>query len=139
MPRSGKSNKRPASPLERDVQGAVTAYLTVLEQQGKLVWWPIPNGQMLSGDKIARAKQISVWKSKGLIRVGSSDLGLTLAPHGRAALLELKRSENLKGSPEQIAFGTAAMRCGALFAVAGSFDQAKFVIDSWVRGENALY
>ncbi len=89
----------PALPTERAVQRAI------LKMCGRcfpdVFITAIPNGAHLAGNDVARFKQMGAMKGDGL-KVGFPDL-LFLWPHGKGALVEVKRPKTGTLSKPQIA------------------------------------
>lgn len=84
-------------PLEHEEQKTLVQYL----QLKKLFYFSVPNGAMLKGTPLQRAKQMVKLKSEGLI-VGTSDLIVML--HNKILFIELKRIKGSTTSKDQKAF-----------------------------------
>lgn len=125
--------RRRAQP-EAGVQKAVTDLLRVYERQGKLVWFPIPNGAKIFGTPTQRAIIVRRMKDQGYLRPGVSDIGIVIASTGRGAMLELKAGHE-RGSEAQEEFGLAIQNARGLFAICGSLEQGKATVDRWLEVE----
>lgn len=100
------------------------SYLSVLEAQGKLVAFSVPNEGKRSW---AMAKAM---KRAGLKR-GVSDIVIVL-PGPNIAFLELK-SQKGRVTPAQVDFMGAVSVLGCHTCIARSFEDAKRAIDALVR------
>lgn len=111
---------RPVS--EASIQRTIIQYLIHNRAPG-VVYFHCPNGEARS--PVTGSKLVAL----GVIR-GVADLCLTLPPFGRSAYLELK---SVKGrqSPDQKAFAAAAVKSGALYAVAHSISEAEAILIQW--------
>ncbi len=81
----------------------------------------IPNGAHLAGSNVARFKQMGALKGDGL-KVGFPDL-LMLWPHGKGALVEVKRPKLGKLNPAQVALHARLSAIGWPVAVVTSPDE----------------
>lgn len=82
------------SPLETDEQKALVQYCQVK----KLFFFSVPNGSVLKGNAMQRARQMSKLKSEGLV-VGTSDFVVMLPNH--ILFIELKRQKGSTTSKAQ--------------------------------------
>jgi hypothetical protein len=118
---------KPPRPLEKEIQRNVRAYLTMLRIEAI----HIPNGAVLAGDKVARAKQSAALKRAGTLK-GCPDLLLiqrTQDGH-RVAWMEVKR-EGEKLRPEQKDFADKCTDWRMPFAVVRSVDDAQESLREW--------
>lgn len=109
---------------EDAIQESVVAYLAILEGQGKLTYFSVPN-EGKRGWVNAKAM-----KRKGL-RSGVSDL-VILLPEDHTAFIELKAPKG-RASKNQNAFMDRARAFTPNVFVARSFEEARTVIDNLVR------
>lgn len=116
---------------ETAVQRAIGQLLEVYEQQGKLLWWPVPNGSFIAGrDASERARRVAKMKSDRMLRPGVWDICILLR-HGQLCIIEVKAGANGL-TPEQRAFRDRAHEFGAGWAICRSVDEAKTEVDAWV-------
>ena len=112
--------KRP----EQDLQRAVTQYLAILESQGLLVWYPIPNG-----GKRGRVES-AIFKRLGLVRAGVPDLAIVMRG-GQSAFIELK-APNGRPTAKQFEMLAKLRSAGALTAVCDNLDAVIATVDGWI-------
>jgi VRR-NUC domain-containing protein len=114
--------RRPPAPIERRVHCAVVDLLRSAARKD-WVWLHVPNGEYRSPATTALLARLGV-------RAGAFDL-LFIAPNGEHRWMEIKRAAGGRLSPAQQQFATELERCGVPYAVAGGFDQAVEVLQSW--------
>jgi hypothetical protein len=100
----------------------------------------VPNGAHLKGNRIQRARQMSILKAEGLMP-GASDLVLPepimfgpLDPgecHG--LYLEMKRTGKSVTSEEQVAFGQSMVDRGYEFQVAHGIDEGIEILTDYLN------
>lgn len=119
-----------ASLSERAIQRANMQLIIALGFQAAHV----PNGMNLSGDRIARAKQMAVLKKDGL-RPGFPDLvviGAFNSPgQGTAGFIEVKEEGETKLDPDQLWWAKEIMRRGLPWALVNTPDGAKAALREW--------
>ena len=114
-------------PLEAEIQIQLVQYLALAAPSRGFLFWSTPNegmGNARSGAGIGRMVRL---KKMGL-RSGVADL--VIVKKGRVFFLELKRRLG-KQSANQLEFEADAIRAGADYAVAHSFDEAVNILKSW--------
>ena len=114
-------------PLESAIQIQLVEYLELAARSRDFLFWSTPNegmGSARSGAGIGRMVKL---KKMGL-RSGVADL--VFVKDGRTYFLELKRRLG-KQSANQLFFEADAIRAGAEYAVAHSFDEAVNVLKAW--------
>jgi len=114
-------------PLEFDIQIQLVQYLTLAAPSRGFLFFSSPNegmGNARGGGGIARMLKL---KSMGL-RSGVADL--VIVKDGHVYFLELKRRLG-KQSANQLIFEADAIRAGADYAVAHSFDEAVNILKAW--------
>ncbi|AZS50413.1 VRR-NUC domain-containing protein [Entomomonas moraniae] len=92
----------------------------------------IPNGSVLAGGVVARAKQMTRLKKEGLV-VGVSDLFLmqpSCKYHG--LFIEMKRKTGATVSEDQLKFIERAEKQGYKAVVCKGFEEAKDVIQDYL-------
>ena len=114
--------RRPLAPIERRVHCAVVDLLRVAARPGWLFLHPA-NGEYRNPTTAALLKRLGVLP-------GAFDL-LLIGPDGRHYWLEIKRAAGGRLSPAQQQFAAELERRGVPYAVAGGFDQAVEVLQSW--------
>ena len=117
-----RRRRRPQPPIERRVHCAVADLLRSAARKD-WVWLHVPNGEYRSPATTALLARLGV-------RAGAFDL-LFIAPNGEHRWMEIKRAAGGRLSPAQQQFATELERCGVPYAVAGGFDQAVEVLQSW--------
>lgn len=111
---------------ESAIQQQVRSYLAALAIDAVAV----PNGSVLAGDKVARAKQMAKLKKTGLMP-GFADLILFDRRVRRVSFLEVK-SKNGTVSPAQEAFAALATGVwGFPYAVVRSVEDVAAVLREW--------
>jgi len=116
-----------ADPLEAEIQIQLVQYLVLAAPSRGFLFWSTPNegmGNARGGGGIGRMLKL---KRMGL-RSGVADL--VIIKEGRVFFLELKRRLG-KQSANQLVFEADAIRAGADYAVAHSFDEAVNILKSW--------
>ncbi len=119
---------KPAAGLkERAVQRSI---ITICELM-HITAVHVPNGAMLAGDRIARAKQMAVLKADGL-RPGFPDL-LLIDELGRerAGFLEVKRERGGIASEVQIGWGERLEGWGFRYALIDRAEDLPDIIKEW--------
>jgi hypothetical protein len=114
-------------PLEAEIQIQLVQYLALAAPSRGFLFWSTPNegmGNARSGAGIGRMVRL---KKMGL-RSGVADL--VIIKEGCVFFLELKRRLG-KQSANQLVFEADAIRAGADYAVAHSFDEAVNILKSW--------
>ena len=119
-------NKLMPEPLESDIQIQVVSYLTLCNIPG-LVFFAVPNEAMSKARTMGGIARMVRLKKMGL-RSGVADLCFVYS--GKVYFLELKRRLK-KQTVNQLAFEADAIRAGAEYAVADSFDVAMMVLRKW--------
>ncbi len=119
--------KPPAGLKERAVQRSI---ITICELM-HITAVHVPNGAMLAGGKIARAKQMAVLKADGL-RPGFPDL-LLIDEMGRerVGFLEVKRERGGIASDLQIHWGERLEGWGFRFAIIDRAEDLPDIIKEW--------
>ena len=112
---------------ESQIQIQVADWLRLHEASGGFVFFSVPNEALGRANSKAGLWRMARLKHMGL-RPGAPDLIIIKA--GRAYLLEMK-AEHGKQSISQVEFEADAIRAGAKYAVAHSFDEAKKIIEEW--------
>lgn len=118
---------RAPDPLEAEIQIQLVEYLALVAPARGFLFFAVPNeamGQARGSGGLARMARL---KRMGL-RSGVGDLVFVKA--GRAYFLELKRRGG-KQSTNQLYFEADAIRAGAEYAVAHSFDEALKILKNW--------
>jgi len=116
-----------ADPLEADIQIQLVQYLALAAPSRGFIFFSVPGealGSARSGAGIGRMVKL---KRMGL-RSGVADL--VIVKDGHVYFLELKRRLG-KQSANQLVFEADAIRSGADYAVAHSFDEAVNVLKAW--------
>ncbi len=85
------------SPLESDEQKVLVQYLKLK----KIMYFAVPNGAMLKGNKLQRARQMAKLKSEGLVP-GTSDI-IAMLP-SKILFIEMKRVKGSSTTKEQKEF-----------------------------------
>jgi len=112
---------------ESDIQIQVVEYVSLLVAQCHFTFFSVPGeamGQANTGSGIGRMVRL---KKMGL-RPGAADL--VFVKYGKAYFLEMKRPGE-KQSENQKLFQIDAVRCGAMYAVADSFELAIKILRGW--------
>ena len=117
-----RRRRRPPQPIERRVHCAVADLLRSVARKD-WVWLHVPNGEYRSPATTALLARLGV-------RAGAFDL-LFIAPNGEHRWMEIKRAAGGRLSPAQQRFAAELQRRGVPYAVAGGFDQAVEVLQSW--------
>ena len=116
-----------SDPLEAEIQIQLVQYLTLAAPSRGFLFFSVPGealGSARSGAGIGRMVRL---KKMGL-RSGVADL--VIVKDGRVYFLELKRRLG-KQSANQLVFEADAIRAGADYAVAHSFDEAVNTLKAW--------
>jgi len=119
---------RSNEPLESDIQIQLVEYLRLVLHSRGVLFFSSPNegmGEARSGGGIARMARL---KRMGLLP-GVADL--IFIADGAVYFLELKRLKG-KQSANQLIFEADAIRAGAEYAVAHSFDEALEILRAWL-------
>jgi hypothetical protein len=117
-----RQRRRPPAPLERRATIAIADLLRTAAKPGW--WWShIPSGEL-------RTEKTGALLQRMGLKPGMADF-LFVGPGGRLCFLELKRSRGGRLSPAQKEFREEMERRGVPYAVAGGFDQAVEVLQSW--------
>jgi hypothetical protein len=114
-------------PLESAIQTALVEYLHLMAPQRGFLIFAVPNegmGKAQSGAGMGRMMRL---RRMGL-RSGVADL--VIVKDGRVYFLEMKRRLG-KQSANQLEFEADAIRAGAEYAVAHSFDEALKILKNW--------
>jgi hypothetical protein len=114
-------------PLESAIQTALVEYLHLMAPQRGFLIFAVPNegmGKAQSGAGMGRMMRL---RRMGL-RSGVADL--VIVKDGRVYFLEMKRRLG-KQSANQLEFEADAIRAGAEYAVAQSFDEALKILKNW--------
>jgi hypothetical protein len=114
-------------PLESAIQTSLVEYLHLMAQSRGFLFFAVPNegmGKAQSGAGMGRMMRL---RRMGL-RSGVADL--VIVKDGRAYFLEMKRRLG-KQSANQLEFEADAIRAGAEYAVAHSFDEALKILKNW--------
>ena len=125
---------RKISPLEGDEQASLVKWFRLQYRSIAYCLFSIPNGSVLAGDKIKRAKQMNRLKSEGFVN-GVSDLFLMQSNskyHG--LFIEMKKSSGGKVSDDQKEFLRKATEQGYQAVVCKGFEQAKHTIIEYLKG-----
>lgn len=85
------------APLETEEQQVLVKYLKLK----KIFYFSVPNGSVLKGNKLQRARQMNKLKAEGLV-VGTSDIVVMLP--NQILFIELKRTKGSTTSKEQLSF-----------------------------------
>ena len=112
---------------ESDIQIQVVEYVSLLAAQCGFIFWSTPNegmGEAKTGAGLGRMARL---KKMGL-RSGVADL--VFIKDSRAYFLEMKKPGG-KQSENQKAFQLDAVRVGACYAIADSFDLAVKILQGW--------
>ena len=115
-------------PLEASIQIQLVEYLSIVAPSRGFLFFAVPNegmGKAQSGAGMGRMMRL---RRMGL-RSGVADL--VFVKDGRAYFLEMKRRLE-KQSVNQLYFEADAIRAGAEYSVAHSFDEAVNVLKSWL-------
>ncbi len=112
--------KKPRQSPEHDCQVKIAELLAKHAADG-VIWYAVPNGGLRN---INTAKKL---KAEG-VRAGVADHALII--NGQPAFLELKAKNGVL-SDDQKKFRDDCLTCGALWAVAKSYEQARDVLFSW--------
>lgn len=116
---------------ETALQRAIGRLLDIYETQGKLLWWPVPNGSFIAGrDAEERAKRVAKMKADCMLRPGVADLGILFA-HNRLIFAELKVGKN-DLTPAQIVFREKVLAMGGWFYVWRDVDTAQVDLRRWL-------
>jgi hypothetical protein len=99
-------------------------------------FFAIPNGAHLAGDAKSRAIKIKKMKAEGFL-VGVSDLFFMIPKGGWHGLFIEMKSEKGSASEAQSDFIGRAVLMGYRAEVCNGFDEAKLVIDNYLRGDNS--
>jgi len=108
---------------EQALQRAVVEYLAILERQGRLMFYAIPNGGKRSRVEAA------IFKGQG-VRAGMPDIGLVL-PGGKAAFIELK-SPGRPVTKNQVHTIFRLQDHRALCAICDSLEAVQGTLDAWL-------
>ena len=93
----------------------------------------IPNGAQLAGSIAQRSKQVNKLKAEGM-EVGVPDLFLPVARKGYHGLfIEMKRTKGSVTSKEQKSWHEHLNGQGYLCAVCKGFEEAKIVIEDYLK------
>jgi hypothetical protein len=115
------------NPLESAIQTALVEYLHLMAPQRGFLFFSCANeamGKAQSGAGMGRMMRL---RRMGL-RSGVADM--VIVKDGRAYFLEMKRRLG-KQSANQLEFEADAIRAGAEYAVAHSFDEALKILKNW--------
>lgn len=115
-------------PLESAIQIQLVEYLSLVAPSRGFLFFACSNeamGKAQSGGGLSRMAKL---RRMGL-RSGVADL--VIVKDGRAYFLEMKR-HNGKQSVNQLQFEAEAIRAGAEYAVAHSFDEAVEILCRWL-------
>lgn len=95
-------------------------------------WIHIPNGVVLSGDKVARARQMARLKREGL-QVGASDYFIAVPNKIFPGMfLEIKEGKN-KLTPDQASFLVEMIRQGYFAVCTTGFDESWAAITKYME------
>jgi hypothetical protein len=124
---------RRAVATEHSEQAAVVDYLHT--QYPNVLFWSTPNGAQLAGNASRRAAKMNILKQEGFLP-GVSDL-IIFEPRGEysALFLEMKRAVGGKASENQLWFLREVEPRGGFGAVAFGFDEAKDIVDNYLKGK----
>lgn len=116
---------------EQNEQAAVCQYLQTVYPD--VLFFSVPNGAHLAGNKGQRVAQINKLKRTGLLP-GVSDL-VIFEPRGpySAMFLEMKRDKGGKVSENQEWFLAQVEARKGFGAVANGFDEAREIIDAYLN------
>ncbi len=120
--------------LETDEQTKLVSWFRLQYRQLANCLFSIPNGSVLAGDAIKRAKQMNKLKREGFVN-GVSDLFLMIPNslyHG--LFIEMKKAEGGKVSQEQHKFIENAKERGYQAVVCKGFEEGKSVILEYLKG-----
>ena len=123
---------------EHAEQCAVVKWFKIQYPKHKSRIIAIPNGAVLSGNKLQRAKQMNFLKSEGL-KVGTSDLFIAVTTEKHAGLwLEMKDKKKTKCtvSKDQEAHMIEMVEAGYAATWAAGFDKAKAIIEEYMLDES---
>lgn len=123
---------------EHDEQCAVVKWFKLQYPAHRRRIIAIPNGAVLSGNKLQRAKQMNYLKAEGL-KVGTSDLFVAVTTDKYSGLwLEMKDRKKTKCtvSKDQQTHMVDMIEAGYAAAWAAGFDKAKEVIEEYMQDEN---
>lgn len=96
----------------------------------------IPNGLMLAGSDVQRAKYMAALKRQGF-KPGVSDICLALPLHGRpGAYIELKRDRSSRATAAQQDWVDLMKLVGYYAAIAVGFEEAQACIIGYLRGDS---
>lgn len=121
------SKPRLPDPLEAEIQIQLVEYLTLVAPARGFLFFAVSNEAM--GKARGRGGLIRMAKLRAMgLRSGVADL--VIVKDGRAYFLEMKRRLE-KQTANQLEFEADAIRCGAEYAVAHSFDEAVKFLRGW--------
>jgi hypothetical protein len=122
-------------PLEAEIHQQVVALLHLCAKDGVL-YWHTPNSFHVRG--VPTNALALAWKRMERIGALAGVPDLTLVIDGSAHFLELKREGGFLSSP-QVLFRDRALKAGAQFRVAHSFDEAQAALNDWgaLKGKEA--
>ncbi len=124
----GRAKVAPApDPLEAEIQIQLVDYLTLVAPARGFLFFAVPNEAMGAARSRGGLARMARLKRMGL-RSGVADLVFVMS--GRVYFLEMKRRGG-KQSTNQLQFEADAIRAGAEYAVAHSFDEAINTLKSW--------
>ena len=113
--------------LEADIQIQVVEYLSMMAPSRGFLFFSVPNESMGKARGRGGIARMARLKRMGL-RSGVADI--VIVKDGRAYFLEMKRRAG-KQSVNQLSFEADAIRAGAEYAVAHSFDEALNILAGW--------
>lgn len=117
---------------ETAIQKSLAALLYRWEHQGRLLWFPIPNGMRVAGGTPAeRGRRVKFMKDCGLLKAGVPDIGVVF-PGGQAAFIEVKTATG-RISDEQDRFFEALNKLSGWHAVIRDVEDLDAKLRIWER------
>lgn len=117
---------------ETAIQKSLAALLYRWEHQGRLLWFPIPNGMRVAGGSpTERDRRIKFMKDCGLLKAGVPDIGIVF-PGGQVAFVEAKSATG-RTSDEQDQFFAALGKLDGWHAVIRDVDELDAKLRIWER------
>lgn len=123
-------------PSEHTEQEMLCSWLSLIQNRYNLRFYAVPNGTPL---RTAKGKTnwgyINKLKREG-VKPGVPDL--VILQDGRALYIEMKRQKGGIRSEEQKEWHSWLMNNNFSSAVCKGFEEAKYIVERWVRSQNCI-
>ena len=123
--------KRRRKSLESQVQSGCVKWFRLQYPKFKMLLFAIPNGAVLKGDYVQRAKQMNRLKSEGLVP-GSADLFLSIPSGDYSGLYIEMKTPKGRQSENQKKFEESVLSVGYGYALPRSLDEFMKIVKSYL-------